>query len=67
MYTALKKSNTKSGDWVVIPGAGGGLGHLGRSSVVTGKHIRLNITSAIQYAAAKGLRVLAIGRMVDNP
>ncbi|KAI0261756.1 chaperonin 10-like protein [Gloeopeniophorella convolvens] len=42
-YKALKISNTKVGDWVAIPGAGGGLGHL-----------------AIQYAVAKGLRVLAI-------
>ena len=29
MYKALKNSNTKVGDFVVIPGAGGGLGHLG--------------------------------------
>ncbi|EIM83178.1 mannitol-1-phosphate dehydrogenase MPDH1 [Stereum hirsutum FP-91666 SS1] len=43
VYSALKKSNTIVGNWVVIPGAGGGLGHL-----------------AIQYAAAMGLRVLAI-------
>ncbi|KZS89781.1 GroES-like protein [Sistotremastrum niveocremeum HHB9708] len=28
VYSALKKSNTKPGDWVAIPGAGGGLGHL---------------------------------------
>ncbi|KAK4685455.1 alcohol dehydrogenase, propanol-preferring, partial [Tremellales sp. Uapishka_1] len=28
VYKALKVSNTKLGDWVVIPGAGGGLGHL---------------------------------------
>ncbi|KAI0046842.1 mannitol-1-phosphate dehydrogenase MPDH1 [Auriscalpium vulgare] len=43
VYRGLKESNTKVGDWIVIPGAGGGLGHL-----------------AIQYAVAKGLRVLAI-------
>ena len=29
VYKGLKESNTKVGDWVVIPGAGGGLGHLG--------------------------------------
>lgn len=29
VYNALQQSNTHSGDWVVIPGAGGGLGHLG--------------------------------------
>ncbi|KAF8155717.1 mannitol-1-phosphate dehydrogenase [Crassisporium funariophilum] len=28
VYRALKHSETNPGDWVVIPGAGGGLGHL---------------------------------------
>lgn len=28
VYSALKKSGAQPGDWVVIPGAGGGLGHL---------------------------------------
>ncbi|KAA1477436.1 GroES-like protein [Dentipellis sp. KUC8613] len=28
VYAALKRSNTSPSDWVVIPGAGGGLGHL---------------------------------------
>ena len=28
MYRALKYSCTSPGDWIVIPGAGGGLGHL---------------------------------------
>lgn len=27
-YSALRKSEAKSGQWVVIVGAGGGLGHL---------------------------------------
>jgi len=27
-YKALLNANLKVGDWVVIPGAGGGLGHL---------------------------------------
>ncbi|KAJ7221366.1 chaperonin 10-like protein [Mycena pura] len=31
IYKALKETNAKVGNWVVIPGAGGGLGHLGRS------------------------------------
>lgn len=43
VYRALKYSNAKIGEWVVLPGAGGGLGHL-----------------AVQYAAAMGLRVVAI-------
>ncbi|KAF8190619.1 hypothetical protein K438DRAFT_1970919 [Mycena galopus ATCC 62051] len=29
IYKALKVTNAKVGDWVAIPGAGGGLGHLG--------------------------------------
>lgn len=28
VYAALRKSNAESGSWVVITGAGGGLGHL---------------------------------------
>jgi propanol-preferring alcohol dehydrogenase len=28
VYAALKKSGAEAGNWVVIPGAGGGLGHL---------------------------------------
>ncbi|KIY44006.1 GroES-like protein [Fistulina hepatica ATCC 64428] len=28
VYRAIKNSNTKPGDWIVLPGAGGGLGHL---------------------------------------
>ncbi|KAI0737890.1 GroES-like protein [Daedaleopsis nitida] len=43
VYRAIKYSNTKIGDWIVLPGAGGGLGHL-----------------AVQYAAAMGLRVVAV-------
>ncbi|KDQ58620.1 hypothetical protein JAAARDRAFT_193166 [Jaapia argillacea MUCL 33604] len=43
VYRAIKYSQTNIGDWIVLPGAGGGLGHL-----------------AIQYAVAKGLRVVAV-------
>jgi propanol-preferring alcohol dehydrogenase len=28
VYAALKRANIQYGDWVVISGAGGGLGHL---------------------------------------
>lgn len=29
VYTGLKRAGTRSGDWVLVSGAGGGLGHLG--------------------------------------
>ena len=29
VYNAIKNSFTHGGQWIVIPGAGGGLGHLG--------------------------------------
>lgn len=28
VYKAIKEANVKAGEWLVIPGAGGGLGHL---------------------------------------
>lgn len=31
VYRAIKYSDTHIGDWIVLPGAGGGLGHLGKS------------------------------------
>ena len=43
VYRAIKYSRSNIGDWICLPGAGGGLGHL-----------------AVQYAAAMGLRVLAV-------
>jgi propanol-preferring alcohol dehydrogenase len=48
-YRAIKYSQTQAGDWIVLPGAGGGLGHL-----------------AIQYARARGLRVIAIDTGADK-
>ena len=29
LYGAIADTNTKPGDWLALPGAGGGLGHLG--------------------------------------
>ncbi|RAH74563.1 zinc-dependent alcohol dehydrogenase [Aspergillus aculeatinus CBS 121060] len=29
MYSSIMKTKTRLGDWIVIPGAGGGLGHMG--------------------------------------
>ena len=28
MYSAIKKTKLQQGDWIVIQGAGGGLGHM---------------------------------------
>jgi len=49
VYRAIKYSQTQQGDWIVLPGAGGGLGHL-----------------AVQYAVARGLRVIAIDSGEDK-
>lgn len=65
MYRALKYSQTNPGDWVVLPGAGGGLGHLGeRAMYATQAQLyltALRTLSAIQYAKVRGLRVVAVG------
>ncbi|GES57399.1 alcohol dehydrogenase [Aspergillus terreus] len=29
MYSSIMKTKTRRGDWIVLPGAGGGLGHMG--------------------------------------
>ncbi|KAJ0417131.1 hypothetical protein BJY00DRAFT_290329 [Aspergillus carlsbadensis] len=29
MYSSIMKTKTRPGDWIVLPGAGGGLGHMG--------------------------------------
>jgi len=44
VYRALKYSETNPGDWVVIPGAGGGLGHLGKLCSLW-SHSRLTLPS----------------------
>ncbi|KAH9963063.1 GroES-like protein [Russula compacta] len=46
VYRALKYGQTKPGDWIVLPGAGGGLGHLAVQYAVH----------------AFGLRVVAVGQ-----
>ncbi|KAF7343064.1 Mannitol-1-phosphate dehydrogenase [Mycena venus] len=63
IYKALKETNPKVGNWVAIPGAGGGLGHLG---ILTSCLLLLPQchmfphSPGIQYAVAMGLRVVAI-------
>jgi propanol-preferring alcohol dehydrogenase len=41
VYAALRKSEAKSGQWVVIAGAGGGLGHLGIQIGAKGMALRM--------------------------
>lgn len=41
VYAALKRSNARPGQWVVISGAGGGLGHLGVQLAAKGMGLRV--------------------------
>ncbi|KAJ5454897.1 uncharacterized protein N7458_005853 [Penicillium daleae] len=41
MYAALRKSNARGGDWLVISGAGGGLGHIGVQVAARGLGLRV--------------------------
>ena len=41
VYSALRKSDTKSGDWVAVLGAGGGLGHLAVQIAARGMGLRV--------------------------
>ena len=68
-YKAVLKSNIKAGDWLVVVGAGGGLGHLaGRATFPSVDQTHRNstpsymmlITAAVQYARACGARVIGI-------
>lgn len=47
VYAALKKANIKNGDWVVVSGAGGGLGHLAiqYAKALGGRVVALDIGS----------------------
>ncbi|ODN77762.1 hypothetical protein, variant 1 [Cryptococcus amylolentus CBS 6039] len=56
-YKALKVSNTKVGDWVALPGAGGGLGHL---AVQYAKAMGLKVI-AIDTGDAKEKLVKSLG------
>jgi propanol-preferring alcohol dehydrogenase len=51
-YSALRHSNAKSGDWVVIAGAGGGLGHIACQIASKGMAFRV---IGIDAAAKKDL------------
>lgn len=41
VYSALKRSNARPGQWIVISGAGGGLGHLGVQLASKGMGLRV--------------------------
>nr|ODN94422.1 alcohol dehydrogenase, propanol-preferring [Cryptococcus depauperatus CBS 7855] len=56
-YKALKVSNTKVGDWIALPGAGGGLGHL---AVQYAKAMGLKVL-AIDTGAAKEKLAKSLG------
>lgn len=61
VWKAIKQSNTKPGDYILIAGAGGGLGHL---AVQVGWLLlarpTLRLPLFLQYAAAMSLRVIAV-------
>ncbi|RDB27834.1 Alcohol dehydrogenase 1 [Hypsizygus marmoreus] len=57
VYRALKYSQTNPGDWVVLPGAGGGLGHL---AVQYAKYIGLRVI-AIDTGEEKKKLCLKLG------
>ncbi|KAE8160318.1 chaperonin 10-like protein [Aspergillus tamarii] len=50
MYSSIMKTRTRPGDWIVLPGAGGGLGHMFVAPAEMG----------VQIAVKKGLKVIAI-------
>lgn len=73
MYSSIMKTRTRPGDWLVLPGAGGGLGHMYvfNHHIYSAKHemtwygTALAHTLAfrgVQIAVKKGLKVIAIDR-----
>ena len=46
VYSALRKSGAKSGDWVAIMGAGGGLGHIACQIAARGKNSLSTMSTA---------------------
>lgn len=52
MYAAIRKSGTTGGDWVVISGAGGGLGHIGVQIAARGLGLRV---IGIDHGSKEGL------------
>ena len=62
-YTACKRSAVRPGQWLVVLGAGGGLGHCSLNIRHTHLNHRLTnmfVTVGVQYAKAMGMRVIAV-------
>ena len=66
MYSSIKKTKARPGNWIAILGAGGGLGHMYDLTLNRVLFILLILFyfRGIQIAAKKGLRVLAIDKYV---
>lgn len=62
---AVKNANVKAGDWVVVVGAGGGLGHLAGTCSLCLLYVitcltDLTIPRSVQYAVAQGALVIGV-------
>lgn len=64
MYSSIMKTKTQPGDWLVIPGAGGGLGHMYVQLCEYLSSFWANnvLFRGVQIAVKKGLKVIAIDR-----
>ncbi|KAJ7220327.1 chaperonin 10-like protein [Mycena pura] len=61
VYRAIKYSQTSLGDWIVLPGAGGGLGHLGASLSNTPKSLDFALSLWAHTGADKKKLCLDLG------
>lgn len=63
MYSAIAKARLQPGDWLVIPGAGGGLGHLSVNTPSSVCRVIFKVITSdrgVQIAAKRGYKVIAI-------
>lgn len=59
MYAALLATKAQAGQWVVIPGGGGGVGHMGAFLSKQRSRPADLVREGTQYGKALGLRILA--------